>query len=154
MFALLYAAAGGDEGGIYTAETFDATVAAIMLASALESGLPLNMAVGMLIAEPIEGASGTHAFDANGDVAGNGYDVCIFAADGALACEGTWISGVLDATLVQKPEPVDHDDDDGHHDDDEVVVDEEKEAGGLPGFTSILAITAMMGAAMIAMRRD
>jgi branched-chain amino acid transport system substrate-binding protein len=163
MFALLYAAAGGDEGGIYTAETFDATVAAIMLASALESGLPLNMAVGMLIAEPIEGASGTHAFDANGDVAGNGYDVCIFAVDGALACEGTWISGVLDATLVQKPEPVEHDHDaddghhdadDGHHDDDEVVVDEEKEAGGLPGFTSILAITAMMGAAMIAMRRD
>lgn len=144
-FAMMYAAAGGDEGGIYTAETFDATVAAIMISSVMDMGVPLNMAVGMLMEEgPFEGASGTHAFDANGDVAGNGYDVCIFDEAGTFTCEGTWVAGALDATLPQKPEPVDEPD----------VVIEPAEDSGMPGFTGILAITAILGAAVIAMRRD
>ncbi len=152
IFAVMYAAAGGNASGIYTAETFDATVAAIALATALDAGLPLNLAVAMLTQDPIVGASGTHVFDANGDVGGNGYDVCSFAVDGTFTCAGTWIAGVLDATLPQKPAPTTDDTKDETLNDTKDDIKEE-DAGGLPGFTSILAITSMLGAAMVAIRR-
>ncbi|HJM55373.1 MAG TPA: hypothetical protein QGI72_03920, partial [Poseidonia sp.] len=51
-----------------------------------------------------EGASGLHTFLANGDVGGDGYDICGYtaagAADGAYACSMYWTvaDGVTDAS--------------------------------------------------------
>ena len=78
-------AAAGFEGGIYTRETFDA-IAVIGLAAATATQTPLpddgvREMLGTLIGgpgAPQEGASGTHVFDSNGDVAGSGYDICTF----------------------------------------------------------------------------
>ena len=87
MFDAFYggaAAAAGYEGGIYTREVFDA-VAIIGLAQATALRTPVDDGVkdmlGLAVAGPSApqaGAAGTHAFDANGDVAGNGFDVCTF----------------------------------------------------------------------------
>ena len=78
------AAAAGFEGGIYTRETFDA-IAIIALAAATATQTPADDGVkemlGTAIAgpgAPQEGASGTHVFDENGDVAGSGYEICSF----------------------------------------------------------------------------
>ena len=80
MFYAEAAAAAGFEGGIYTRETFDA-IAIIALAAATATQTPADDGVkemlGTLIGgpgAPQEGASGTHVFDANGDVAGSGYE--------------------------------------------------------------------------------
>ena len=87
MFDMFYggaAAAAGYEGGIYTREVFDA-VAIIGLAQATALRTPVDDGVkdmlGLAVAAPSSpqaGAAGVHAFDANGDVAGNGFDVCTF----------------------------------------------------------------------------
>jgi len=45
-----------------------------------------------------DGASGMHTFDANGDVAGNGYSICSFSHDGtdaSFSCDRTWLDGVI-----------------------------------------------------------
>jgi len=103
MFDMFYggaAAAAGYEGGIYTREVFDA-VAIIGLAQATALRTPVEDSVvdmlGTAIASPTspqEGAAGVHAFDANGDVAGNGFDVCTFWIgddDGVmLDCHSSW----------------------------------------------------------------
>ena len=91
MFDMFYgaaAAAYGFEGGIYTRETFDA-IAIIGLAAATATQTPLpddgvREMLGTLVAGPgypQEGASGTHVFDSNGDVAGSGYEICTFWVD-------------------------------------------------------------------------
>ena len=117
MFDMFYgaaAAAAGFEGGIYTRETFDA-IAVIGLAAATATQTPLpddgvREMLGTLVGGPTapqEGASGTHIFDSNGDVAGSGYDICTFyVADDdtvALDCHSSWglLDGLMDGGIPQ-----------------------------------------------------
>ena len=86
-FESAYAAAGGDDGAIYTGETYDAIK---IVAAAIVSD-PDGDLVAALNKTGVNyvGASGTHTFDANGDVLGTGYEVCQF--DGtAFSCPRTW----------------------------------------------------------------
>jgi len=123
MFDMFYgaaAAAAGYEGGIYTREVFDA-VAIIGLAEATALRTPvaddgakdmLGTVVGAPGA-PQDGASGSHAFDANGDVAGSGFDVCTFGTDSdgntTLDCHSSWglFEGLTDGGIAKKPAPAD-----------------------------------------------
>ena len=88
-FESAYAAAGGADGAIYTGETYDAIK--IIAASIISD--PENILTSLKkTGTNYVGASGTHTFDANGDVAGTGYEVCQF--DGtAFSCPRTWTSG-------------------------------------------------------------
>lgn len=93
-FESAYAAAGGADGAIYTGETYDAIkIAAAAIVSDPEGDL---VAALKKVGDNYTGASGTHTFDAAGDVLGTGYEVCQFAgvdfscpriwtADGGLA---------------------------------------------------------------------
>jgi len=86
-FESAYAAAGGADGAIYTGETYDA----IKIVAASIVSDPDGSVVAALKKTGVNyvGASGTHTFDANGDVAGTGYEVCQF--DGtAFSCPRTW----------------------------------------------------------------
>ena len=115
MFDMFYgaaAAAAGYDGGIYTREVFDA-VAIIGLAEATALRTPVETdgakeMLGTVVAAqgaPQEGASGSHAFDANGDVAGSGFDVCTFGTDEAgnttLDCHSSWglFEGLIDGGI-------------------------------------------------------
>jgi len=85
-----YKAAGGADGAIYTGETYDA----IKIVAASIVSDPDGNIVSALNKTGVNyvGASGTHTFDANGDVAGAGYEVCQF--DGtAFSCPRTWTEG-------------------------------------------------------------
>jgi tetratricopeptide (TPR) repeat protein len=82
------ATAGGADGAIYTHETYDAIKIA---AAAIMSDPDGDNLVGALKSTGVNyvGASGTHTFDAAGDVLGTGYEVCQF--DGtAFSCPRTW----------------------------------------------------------------
>ncbi|HIE81866.1 MAG TPA: transporter substrate-binding domain-containing protein [Candidatus Poseidoniales archaeon] len=86
------AAADGCAGGIYTAETYDA-VMMIGKAAMAEDGV--NMEANLQsIGTDYAGASGSHTFDASGDVAGAGYDICRFDAlsstDVFFSCRAHW----------------------------------------------------------------
>jgi len=125
MFDMFYgaaAAAYGFEGGIYTRETFDA-IAVIGLAAATATQTPLpddgvREMLGTLVGgpdAPQEGASGTHIFDENGDVAGSGYDICTFnivVVDEndtvELDCHSSWglLDGLDDQGIPKAPAPV------------------------------------------------
>jgi hypothetical protein len=125
MFDMFYgaaAAAAGFEGGIYTRETFDA-IAVIGLAAATATQTPLpddgvREMLGTLVGgpdAPQEGASGTHIFDENGDVAGSGYDICTFnivVVDEndtvELDCHSSWglLDGLDDQGIPKAPAPV------------------------------------------------
>lgn len=85
-FESAYAAAGGADGAIYTGETYDA----IKIAAAAIVKDSDNVVAGLNeVGNKYLGASGTHTFDSNGDVAGAGYEVCQF--DGtAFSCPRTW----------------------------------------------------------------
>ena len=88
-FESAYAAAGGADGAIYTGETYDA----IKIVAASIVSDPDGNIVAALNKTGVNyvGASGTHTFDTNGDVAGTGYEVCQF--DGtAFSCPRTWTS--------------------------------------------------------------
>jgi len=117
MFDMFYgaaAAAAGFEGGIYTRETFDA-IAVIGLAAATATQTPLpddgvREMLGTLVGGPTspqEGASGTHVFDSNGDVAGSGYEICTFWVlnDTAVEfdCHSSWglMDGLVDDGIPQ-----------------------------------------------------
>ena len=119
MFDMFYGAAAtaaGYEGGIYTREVFDA-VAIIGLAEATALRTPIATdgakdMLGTLVAAqgaPQDGASGSHEFDANGDVAGSGFDVCTFGTDAAgnttLDCHSSWglFEGLTDGGIAKKP---------------------------------------------------
>jgi len=65
-------------GGIYTAETYDA-VMMIGQAAMHENGANMASHLSMTGVD-YAGASGTHTFLSNGDVAGAGYDICSFTA--------------------------------------------------------------------------
>jgi branched-chain amino acid transport system substrate-binding protein len=86
-FESAYAAAGGADGAIYTGETYDAIK---IVAASIVSDPDGNIVTALnKIGVNYVGASGTHTFDANGDVAGTGYEVCQF--DGtAFSCPRTW----------------------------------------------------------------
>jgi len=86
------AADEGCAGGIYTAETYDA-VMMIGKAAMAEDGA--NMEANLQsIGTDYAGASGSHTFDASGDVAGAGYDICRFDAlsstDVFFSCRAHW----------------------------------------------------------------
>ena len=87
-FETAYSAAGGDTGGIYTHETYDA----IKLAGAAVISDPDGDIAAALsnIGVAYAGASGTHTFDAAGDVLGTGYEVCEFGSGGSFACPQVW----------------------------------------------------------------
>ena len=86
-FEAAYAAAGGADGAIYTGETYDA----IKLVAAAVVSDPDGDLVEAINNTGVNyaGASGTHTFDANGDVSGTGYEVCQF--DGtSFSCPRVW----------------------------------------------------------------
>ena len=65
-------------GGIYTAETYDAVM---MIGAAYNMGGGDDMATHLgMVGVGYGGASGSHTFLDNGDVAGAGYDICGFDA--------------------------------------------------------------------------
>jgi branched-chain amino acid transport system substrate-binding protein len=78
-------------GGVYTAETYD-SVMIMGTAAMMEDGA--NMAEHMGMIGTYEGASGSHTFDANGDVAGSGFEFCTFDAlssvDVYFGCYDYW----------------------------------------------------------------
>ena len=86
------AADGVCAGGIYTLETYDA-VMMIGQAAMMEDGANMPTHMGM-VGTDYAGASGTHTFDENGDVAGAGYDICRFDAlsstDVFFSCRAHW----------------------------------------------------------------
>ncbi|MEE3318539.1 MAG: transporter substrate-binding domain-containing protein, partial [Candidatus Thermoplasmatota archaeon] len=91
-------------GGIYTAETYDA-VMMIGQAAMHENGA--NMASHLnMVGVDYAGASGTHTFLSNGDVAGAGYDICEFVAlsssDVYFNCMEWWsaIDGIQDSEFT------------------------------------------------------
>ena len=90
-FESAYSAAGGDTEGIYTHETFDAVN---IIAAAVETarGGDLTSAIAS-VGSGYDGASGSHTFDANGDVLGTGYEVCGFDVSGGspdFECPQIW----------------------------------------------------------------
>lgn len=94
-FEAAWADAGGPEGAIYTHETFDAILLVGLAAMAADATAEIpDVVTGLtLTGNNFEGASGTHTFDAAGDVIGNGYDICSFSHDGtdaSFACTQTW----------------------------------------------------------------
>lgn len=99
-FDAAWADNGGPEGAIYTHETFDAVLIAGLAALAMDATpeiADMPTALG-LTGINFDGASGVHTFDANGDVPGNGYDICSFGHDGANAsfsCSMTWLDGTI-----------------------------------------------------------
>ena len=93
-FEAAYKAAGGADGAIYTGETYDAIKIA---AAAIISGGDILAALAKTGVD-YAGASGTHTFDANGDVPGTGYEVCQF--DGTtFSCPRIW---TVDGGLATK----------------------------------------------------
>jgi branched-chain amino acid transport system substrate-binding protein len=86
-FENAYAAAGGADGAIYTGETYDAIKLAV---AAIVSDPDGNLLTALkATGKNYVGASGTHTFDANGDVLGTGYEVCQF--DGSdFSCPRVW----------------------------------------------------------------
>ena len=86
-FESAYAAAGGDAGGIYTHETYDAIkIAAAAIISDPEGDLKAAVAK---TGVNYDGASGNHTFDENGDVLGTGYEVCQFTGTN-FSCPQIW----------------------------------------------------------------
>ena len=86
-FENAYAAAGGADGAIYTGETYDAIK---LVVAAIVSDPDGNLLAALkATGKNYVGASGTHTFDANGDVLGTGYEVCQF--DGSdFSCPRVW----------------------------------------------------------------
>jgi branched-chain amino acid transport system substrate-binding protein len=85
QFESAYATAGGADGAIYTGETYDAINIA---AAAIVAGGDIIAALQATGVNYV-GASGTHTFDAAGDVLGTGYEVCQF--DGTdFSCPRVW----------------------------------------------------------------
>ena len=87
-FEKAYAAAGGADGAIYTGETYDAIKLAAAAIVSDPDGKNILAALKNTGTNYV-GASGTHTFDAWGDVLGTGYEVCQF--DGtAFSCPRIW----------------------------------------------------------------
>ena len=87
-FENAYAAAGGADGAIYTGETYDAIKIAATAIVSDPDGKNLVAAI-QKTGRSYFGASGTHTFDANGDVLGTGYEVCDFEGT-YFACRRIW----------------------------------------------------------------
>lgn len=88
-------------GGVYTAETYD-SVMIMGKAAMMEDGANMVEHMGMI--GTYEGASGSHTFDANGDVAGSGFEFCTFDAlssvDVYFGCYDYW---TLDGGIQETP---------------------------------------------------
>jgi len=105
-FETAYAAAGGNASGIYTHETYDAVkVIGQAYNMLVQDGVNMKTHIGM-VGNAFVGASGTHTFDANGDVLGTGYNACDFTITGTFdalnvgfACDQIWTAagGIADA---------------------------------------------------------
>ena len=94
-FENAYAAAGGADGAIYTGETYDAikiAAAAIVLDPEGDIAAALTK-----VGVNYVGASGTHTFDAAGDVLGTGYEVCQFSGVDFSCPQGWTADGGLSA---------------------------------------------------------
>ena len=107
QFESAYAAAGGADGAIYTGETYDAIkIAAAAIVSDPDGDL---LAALKKTGTNYVGASGTHTFDAAGDVLGTGYEVCQFVVAGGVvnfSCPQIWtadggVSSAAEATVVK-----------------------------------------------------
>jgi len=86
-FERAYAAARGDAGGIYTHETYDAIkIAAAAIISDPDGDIKAAVAK---TGVNYDGASGSHTFDANGDVLGTGFEVCQFTGTN-FSCPWVW----------------------------------------------------------------
>jgi branched-chain amino acid transport system substrate-binding protein len=86
-FENAYAAAGGADGAIYTGETYDAIkIAAAAIVLDPEGDIAAALAK---VGVNYVGASGTHTFDAAGDVLGTGYEVCQFSGVD-FSCPQIW----------------------------------------------------------------
>ena len=86
-FENAYAAAGGADGAIYTGETYDAIkIAAAAIVLDPEGDIAAALAK---VGVNYVGASGTHTFDAAGDVLGTGYEVCQFSGVD-FSCPQVW----------------------------------------------------------------
>ena len=103
-FAGLCAAVDACANGIYTSATFDAfiLIGFAVVAGQDAPGTPMSDLI-RLTGQGFVGASGTHTFNADGDVGGNGYCIGDFTvADGVAdyTCTGHWDlnSGVTNLT--------------------------------------------------------
>ncbi len=86
-FDAAYVAAGGADGAIYTGEAYDAVsiIGAALVSTGAGSLIDSIKNIGLNYV----GASGTHTFDAAGDVLGTGYEVCEFFGND-FSCPSTW----------------------------------------------------------------
>ncbi len=103
-FTTNYEAAGGDAAGIYTHETYDAVTIIGMAALADSTDMAASIAA---VGVNFDGASGSHTFDANGDVLGTGYNVCLFTTEETVSfdCLVTWTAA--DGLAVDTTVPFD-----------------------------------------------
>lgn len=92
--------------GIFTSEAYDAVMIAAHAAK-MEDGANMDVHIPMVgSGDGYAGASGTHVFLSNGDVAGSGYDVCTFAIVPTYGdysnCMHTWdaVDGVTAAPFA------------------------------------------------------
>jgi len=87
-FEARYDANAADVGSIktYVLTTYDA-VMIIGKAAAMDGAINDNIKT---TGTNYEGASGKHSFLANGDVGGDGYDICMYDGAGAYTCTKYW----------------------------------------------------------------
>ena len=76
---------------IYTAEVFDAMIVMgySIFAQAGSPSVPLTSMI-QVVGQGFVGATGDITFMENGDVPGNGYEVCTFDSSSSLTCDREW----------------------------------------------------------------
>ncbi|MDP6364428.1 MAG: hypothetical protein QF519_06075, partial [Candidatus Poseidoniia archaeon] len=160
-FEAAYTAAGGDAGGIYTGETYDAVMIIAKAAMADSDGdLRDDLAT---VGTNYAGASGVHTFDANGDVDGSGYLVCKFHAADNLDCGKSWTRGGGMAGSWTEP-VMGCTDSTANNYNAEAMMDDgsctfdptgggEDDTGGIPGFGLLAAIAAAGAVVLLGRKR-
>jgi hypothetical protein len=96
----------GDSGtkGAYVTETFDAMIVMgySIFANFASPTVPLTSMI-QVVGQSFVGATGDISFMSNGDVPGNGYEVCTFDSNSALVCDRMWTAtGGLVAVVTQE----------------------------------------------------
>ncbi|MBD51251.1 MAG: hypothetical protein CMB08_04960 [Euryarchaeota archaeon] len=81
----------GNATAIYTAEVFDAMIVMgySIFAQAGSPTVPLTSMI-QVVGQGFVGATGDISFMENGDVPGNGYEVCTFDSSSSLTCDREW----------------------------------------------------------------
>ena len=93
-------------GGIFTSQAYD-SVMMIGMAAKMDAGSDMKMHLPMVGAgDGYAGASGNHIFMANGDIPGDGYDVCSFnhvpTYGDYFNCQHTWsVTDGLEAAVFE-----------------------------------------------------